>query len=522
MVAGSSNVQRLKSLSYIGTSAVSANQLTVSQGTLSLSKYGAYANQSVVAPQTAIKLGEYSLTAGTTEDLNLNTITVAFTASTTNVSDLTDLYVVYGPKVSNIKSTVSTTSDNAFSVNYTLKAGQSIDIAVYGTLASSIGASDYITSKLSIAGQTALSTQTVTVPTSSYTSGQTISITTGNLNLATYNVQASTTVVASTMVKAGSFQFVATGDSFTIDQLIATIPTASAGNVANVIWKVGSTVLNGAGTSVDTSGTGAVATSTGLNIAVPANNSNGVIVDAYLNLANIGTPGNASSSKNVQITLVGYRKMTSTGIQTDVGGLTSVGNAQYVFKSVPTITNVDLPETGTASLSAGTKTIARVRISADANGAIDWSKISFAVTKATAVSLGATASDWKLTDDSGSQIVGTISTSTDLATTTGGVTSGVVSFVPTSPETISAGASKVYRLKTVVGGTIAANDAVTTKITQSTAGMIQSTASSTAAASSATFVWSDRSFVPHSATTPDWNNDTLIKNLPTDSQTIIN
>ncbi|TSC65745.1 MAG: Uncharacterized protein G01um101477_350 [Candidatus Doudnabacteria bacterium Gr01-1014_77] len=44
LVAGTSNVQRLKSLSYVGSSAIAANQMTVAQGTLSLSKQKSFSN----------------------------------------------------------------------------------------------------------------------------------------------------------------------------------------------------------------------------------------------------------------------------------------------------------------------------------------------------------------------------------------------------------------------------------------------------------------------------------------------
>lgn len=525
LVAGSSNANLQKSLGYVSTSAVSANQLTVSQGSLSLTKNGSYANQSIIAPQTAAKLGQYTLTAGTTEDLNLNTIVVNFGTASTTISKVTDVYVVYGSKQTGNKATV-VAGDNSYAVNYTLPKGQTIDVTVYGSLASDIGSTDTVITRLSIVGQTVLSTQTVTIPTSSYTAGQTVSITTGNLNLAVYSLPADINVVAGNLVKAGSFQFVATGDTFTVDQLSGFVPYAAAGNVASVVYKIGNTVLNGAGTTIDTSDDStAYATTTGLNIVVPANSSTGVIVDAYLNLASINTPGGATSSSNVKFTLNGYRKMSSTGVQTLVGGTAKAGNNQYAYASIPTITNVELPETGATSLSAGTKTIARVKIAADASGAIDWSEINWTVTKPAAVSLGAVTTDWVVTDDAGNTIGGTIATTTDLATSTGSVTSGNVKFTPTTIETISAGSYKIYKLKTSVGGTIASNDAVTTKIPASGLGNVQSAANSTVVGTDATFIWSDRSFVGttgHSATTPDWNNDNLVKNLPTDSQSIIN
>jgi len=36
----------------------------------------------------------------------------------------------------------------------------------------------------------------------------------------------------------------------------------------------------------------------------------------------------------------------------------------------------------------------------------------------------------------------------------------------------------------------------------------------------ATFVWTDQSASAHDATTDDWNHGYLVKNLPTDTQTL--
>ncbi len=526
---GASNANLLKSLGYISTPAATANTLTVAQGTMSLSKVTGYANQSIIAPQTAIKLGSYTITAGTTEDLLVNTVVVNFTgaSASTTIADVTDVYFTFGDKVSANKATV-VAGDNSYAVNYTLTAGQTQLINVYGTIASAAGISDVVSTKLQVSGQTSKSIQTVSVPSAStYTQGQLMSLTTGALTPSAYAVAASSSVVGpyyvngvltGGLVKAGSFKFVATGDTFTIDELTGHVALASVGNVSGVVYKVNGVSLNGAGTAFDGATGYATTSSLSSDIVVPANSSTGVVVDAYLQLALIGTPGGATSSSNVLFTLDGFEKMTSTGISEQVGGQNLKGSVQYAYASVPTITNVALEDD---TLAAGTGvTIGRVRIAADSAGAIDWGMIKFTVTKPALTTVGtADISVWTLTDDSGNAIAGTMATSTaDLASSTG-VTSGHVTFTPTSLQTIDKGQSQIYRLKTTIGGTIAAGYSVTSYIANGTAGHIQSTTLS-GASTNATFVWSDDSFTTggHSATTPDWNNDTLIKNLPTASQ----
>ena len=524
LLTGSSNGDLMTSLGNVNVpdSNKDGNTLTVAQGTLSLSKYSGYANQSIVAPHTAMLLGTYTLTAGTTEDLSINTITVNFlgagASTTATSSNITDVFVTFGNKTTNNKATI-VSGDNSYQVNYTLPAGQSATINVYGTLASTIGATDVVVTKLQVVGQTASSIQTVYVPSSmTYITGQAISITTGTLTPSAYAVAASSSVVAGNLVKAGSFKFVAQGDSFQINNLVGTVPYASAGNVSSVIYKIGSTVLNPAGTTIDTSdGSNAIAT-TSLSIQVPVNGS--VIVDAYLNLASIVTPGGATSSSNVLFTLNGFEKQSSTGVITKVGGSALAGPTQYAFASVPTIT----PTGSYAVVQNGNgKALLNFNISADNAGPIDWNVIKFHFTKSANLGLGtntATSTTWYLYDN-GSAVVGTFVEDANLGSTTG-VTSGNITFTAATPVTILAGATDQYILKTSVNGTIAGTgDSITTAIAQGSAGMIQSTTAS-AAASNATFVWSDDSFSNNSVTIPDWSNDILVKGIPTDSQNLGN
>ncbi len=515
LLAGASNANLLKSLGYINTGAATGNTLTVMVGSLSLTKVTAYANQSIIAPQTAKLIGSYALTAGTTEDLLVNTITVNFLqtgASSSATSSITDLKVVAGIKEYQ-KSGAIASGDNTYSVNYTLAAGQTQIINVYATIASTIGAADAIVSGLKISGQTANSIQTVTAPAADYVVGQKVSITTGVLTPSAYAVAASSSVVAvpGSLVKAGSFKFVATGDTFTVDELTGFIPEAAIGNVASVVYKIGSSILNGSGTPID--GVSGIATSS-VMFSVPSNGQ--VIVDAYLNLNKISSADGATSSSNVLFVLNGFEKITSTGVPTVVGGQALAGNTQYAYASVPTISNVNLPST---VITGGTQTLAKINISADAAGAIDWNFIKFSFVKPATLGLGAETganNGWTLVDSAGTSIPGTFASSSDLATTSG-LTTGWVTFTATAPQTISS--SQVYSLKAAINGTPSTGQSISTNIAQGTAGHIQS-ATAALAASNASFVWSDLSFANHSATTPDWNNDVLIKNIPTDSQTL--
>ena len=79
-------------------------------------------------------------------------------------------------------------------------------------------------------------------------------------------------------------------------------------------------------------------------------------------------------------------------------------------------------------------------------------------------------------------------------------------------------------MKAVIGGTTGTGESVSTSINAGVAAFAAPAAEATVALTGATFVWSDQagdSTTPtHSAATLDWDNEFLIKNIPTDSQTL--
>ncbi|MFA5651801.1 MAG: peptidoglycan-binding domain-containing protein [Candidatus Paceibacterota bacterium] len=517
LIAGSSNATLQKSLgtANVPSSNVGANQITVAQGTLALTKVTGYANQSAIVPQTAMKIGSYSMTAGNTEGLNINTITVSLlgtgASSTATTTQITDLYFTYNDGISAEKVSVNkqtvVNGDNDFQVNYVLPVNKTATINVYATLANTLLSTDAISTKVKISSQTSGSAQIVTAPASGYVQGQLITVTTGQLYLAINSTQASTSVVAvpDRLVKAGSYKFTASADAYTVTQLVGYVPAGSVGNVNRVVYKIGTQTLNDVGTGID--GVSGIATTTGLNIAVPANGT-AVVVDAWLNLSAIGTPGGATSSSDITFTLDGYTKMSSTGVKTDMpSGQAKAGFIQYAYKTLPVVNLVSIPGT----LSNTEIIISKFNIAADTAGSINWSKIVVNVTKTSATTLNSL----KFQDSSGSTIPGTISSSSDIGNAG---TSGTITFVPTDPEIIGAGESRTYQVLATVGGATT-NSVVNTSIAAgSTVGHIQSSIESTAAGDGATFVWSDLSYSNHGVATPDWNNETLIKNIPTGLQ----
>ncbi|HSE34858.1 MAG TPA: hypothetical protein VLB83_01920, partial [Candidatus Paceibacterota bacterium] len=494
LLAGSSNVYKMTSLGYLDSSTVSGNQITVATGNLTLSKYSAYSNQTIVVPQTAFKIADFRLSTGATESVNINNITVALPAAYTSTNmtpaHLQDLYVVYGTKTTNTKATGATSQ--SWSVNETLAANSTMEVRVYATLNSSIANASTTVATVTVDGNSLNSGSAVT---SGAIAGQTITAGVGSITSA---VDASTPVsanaVANSMPLVASFKFTAVNDNFTITELTSKVTSANdAAAISELVYKVGGTEVRRQPLN------GIYSTSTGLAISVPSSGTGVKVVDVYANLGSIG-PNAATTSANIAVTLDGFEYQNSNGVKTR-DYTDRAGNAMYAFRTKPTITNAALP---TPVLADGTQTLAKFQISADTAGSVAWKTIKFTVSNSGAATV--TPTTWKLYDNDNQSSV--------LAT---GAQSGqVVTFTLTTDQEVSG--TKTYVVKGDVTGS-AANTSVSMKVNTGvgsrTAPDIQASV-----AAAATFVWSDMSSQNHSATTPDWMDDYLVKNLPTDAQTM--
>ena len=484
ILAGTTNVLGKSSLNYsnVPASLVSGNTLTVASGSITLASYSAYANQTVTVPQTAYKLGDFRLTTGSTEGVNLDTITLALSGAATNV---TNVYVVYGAATSQIKATGA--ASQTFSINQVLPANSTLSVAVYGTLTSSFTGS--ITPTLTMSGTSQSSGNAVT---SLAAAGQTITVGVGAIASAVdASTPVSALVVANTSPKVASFKFTATNDVFTIDELTANVANAAA--IASITWKDSAT-----GATIATQPmNGLYATSSGLSIVVPSNTSK--TIDAYVNLGSIGT-GFASTSASIGVTLDGFESINSNGVKAR-DYTNRVGNAMYAYKTKPTITNVALP---TTVLAAGSQTVAEFTVSADAGGVVSWSKIQLNVT-ATGVGFSSV------------NIYDAANQSTALANVTVATTSTTMTFTSSADQEVSG--SKTYVVIATITGSPVTGNNFSTSFPNSGLGFVTSTTNALVGGT-ATLVWSDESSQPHSLLTQDWNNDYLVKTLPTTSQTM--
>jgi len=508
LLTGTNNAQGTNSLTIINVPSADrdGNALTVASGGITLAKTSGYVNQNLVVPQTAFKLGSFILSGNPTEDVNINTIQVNFAGDDAwTVSTLSDVYVKYGTYTTSIKPTVVATG-NSWSVNYTLAKNAHVTIEVYANISADAydgdATADTMTTSLLVTGVTAASGQTVHTNNNTPLAGQTMTATVGQITSA---VDASTPVAkivaGNSTQNVAAFKFTTVNDSYTLTQVVVKVgSTADASVINNVILKDKTTVVGTAPI------VGTTATFSGLSVPISANTSK--VLSISLELAQIG-PGAGPSGANVGITLDSFKANNSQGVET-LDSSDRAANAVYVYKAIPTISNVALPST---VLTTGTITLAKFKI--ETPGTVGWKKVIFSITKT-----GGAADDPAITSaslydaDTNTAISGTV-TLTNVGTSS---TSGSITFVADTEQEVSG--TKTYVLKATVTATaLADGDNINTNIAQPSV-YAAPAAYATVAGTTASFVWTDQSAASHSETTLDWNNGYLVKNLPTDSQTL--
>ena len=472
LILGTNNGQGKTSSTLVGvpTANQSGNTLTVASGSMSLSKYSAYANQTVVIPQTAYKLGDFVLTGDSSEDINVNTIQVDFTPGDQwTVARLTDVYLEYDGNTTSIKPTVNA-SGNTWSISYTLLENSTIHVEVYGNVSTFTvaAADDTMVSSVLVSGTTASSAQTVSTNSGAVLAGQTMTAGVGTIVSAVDpSTPAALITVGNTTKDAADFKFTTTNDYYDLTEVVVTVSSDAASTIQNVILKDGSTTLK----TVPLNGLSA--TFSGLSVRVDANDYKSLTV--ALELGSIGSSAGTSGA-NDQVVLDSFKANNSQGVETS-NGTNRTANVIYVYKSIPTIVNVSLPS---SILAGGTNTLSKFSVVAD--GIVGWKKIVFttrgtiggltvgsddtaaAVDGIYGINVGVAVADTKSIDnvklydyDTNTEITGTTTYLDSSALYT-------VSFVATTEQEISG--TKTYVLKGNVLVAPATSDSVQTNITQ--------------------------------------------------------
>ncbi len=524
----------------LSASNVTSNTRTVSASTVSMTKNSGYGNQTIVAGTNNVRVGSFTLSTGSTEGVNVNTITV--TLSSNESGSVTDLMLKdadTGAQVGTTKGTPGTS--NSFSVNLPLAVSSTKTIDIYANVKSSANAGPWA-ANIDGSGTGAVTASSVTFGSSSASSAtlQTITVAgSGTLTTAIGVSPDNANVIAgSSMVKVGSFNFTASNTDFTVQEVKVKIPAQAATSVSAITLKY----KNSSGTDVTSSqslvlSTGAqphsTATFTGQTFFVPMNTTKQL--DVY-----VSTPTVASgATSGTSITAVldgneGFKAIDSAGNatttltgQADISSDATSGKGTLVIrKTVPTLSSVALDS---STLVAGSnQVLGRLKVTADAAGDVDWGQIVFTVTKSSqssGVLIGATSTIalWQ----GANQISGNFATTSgSLANMTQAYPStsagGTLAFRPSAVQTVLAGTSATYELRSTISSLASGSNSVDVSIANT-----QTTASTTAAFAvvagtlgvvNNSFVWSDWSSVANHAsnalTAGDWIDDYLVKTLP--------
>ncbi len=531
----------------VPSSTVSGNTVTVSQGGVVLSKYTAYTNQNAVAPLTDFKLAHFTLTASTTEAVNINTIYVYFNYASGNISNF---YVKFGNNTTAVKaSPTSGTSRSAdsWAVNYTLAAGQTVDVMVFGTVNSS--AAGVAHTGVYVTGTTASSAQAVTAGTvDDETTGQTITFTSGSWASALdAGTPLASSVAGGQTVTAAKYKLTASNDSYTVKEARFTVANAATSAVINSL-----TLSDGTSSvTVPYDSTNSYFNITGMNMLVPANTSK--TITATLNLATPYTNGTTvTTGKNVALTMSYLKIADSQGTESTPS--TSVGgNYVYVFKSIPTFTVGTIGSQGANLAAGGTVNLYNFTVGADSKGPIALKQLKFAATvtdagTSTTPSLN-TLKFFRGSDDITTSVTILNQYGQSLESTGANVSGSAtpIYVVFDTEEQIAAGTTSTFTLKATATGFAASstgNDSVSVSMSSDStpAGVsagaaharyyldatsttaIQTLNTSAAGAGTGTdavVIWSDNSAQSHDYTytgsSSDWFNGYLIKNLPLDA-----
>ena len=343
----SNNAQRISSGGFFIAPAAdkTANTMTVKAGDVTVAKNTSYAAQSVVAPKTAYKVGSWTIKASTTEALNLNEIAVEFDAdndadAALATADYTNLYIQYGPVgnmvTSNIKGTVGVS--NTWSLNYGVAKGATIYVNAFADVASDVtdgGAADTIMADLAISGtavdsSTPVSGDEVDAQVITYLAAGTFTTALDGSSLVARSI------AGNQEVEAAKYRFTAQNESYTINEMTLKVINADdASAIASVNIYDGSTLV-GSGVLDQSSNTAALIT----GLSVPVNAGSYKILTAKLVLNQIGT-GAGYTSRDVALTLDSVKRVDSQGVA-DTDATDRAGNELRVYKSVPTISAVDL------------------------------------------------------------------------------------------------------------------------------------------------------------------------------------
>ena len=439
----------------VAGSIVTGNTLTIGTGAGTFSSTTGF-NAITVAPNTSnVKIGSFTLQAGSAEDVKINSVGVnpvvsggAYTI--TNLSNLTlkSAGVTLGTPVGNPASGTSTFS---FS-DITVSANTSKTFDVYADISSA--ASGSVTPAMAVTYRGAISNTT----TISAASGVAITSAASTLTTSTLSSGSATAqfVVGGSTFGVATFVLKTTdsGTSATVRELRFTSSAATA---------IESITVGGV-TAPVVSGTSTV---TGLNIVVGSTGTNVPVTVKYAGYQNTTSGGSLSTTVGNSYITLSYVEATSGSGTVITNGVLVNSNTMIHVASKPIVT----VSAGAATFSLNaTSKIGEFTVTADANG-----KMSVASTSISISTVGITAPELA-TSTLAIKVGGVAVSGATLVVNAGATASTTPVFTFVTPYEIEAGQSKTFEIFGRINGTAQSGIAPSVK---------------TSLTSGATFKWLD-------------------------------
>ena len=449
--------------------------LTVSSGVGAFSRTAGFTDQNVAPNTNNVKIGSFTIQAGSAEDTIVNgaTVDLVFSNSTlfgtSNVSNLTlkDGSTALGTPTSGVS-----TSNNFSFGDVTVPMNSTKTFDVYADLSSYSGSE-------TVKANMTLSTRG---PVSGTTANP---VATGVFTTATAATLAAPTLVSSSMTS----QYQVGGTSVAIASFKLKTASGNAATVRQMNFSVtGTDAIESVtvGTNPATPVVGSVVTVTGLSLPISSTGYDVPVSVKFAGFKNSTLGGSLTGTVPVVNIVLNYVEAIS-GTQVISTTTAATSSNMVLVASKPTVLVSSVQGSG---LSVGENKIGEVTVTADNNGKIALKSLDFTTTLSGIT--GATLTGCKLTDGSTAAANG----STVGACTT---SSAIINFA--GGYEIAANTAKTFSLYATIGGTLGTSgqSAVSTKLT-----------------SGATFVWDDVIGNGVNLTGAD------IYNFPTNSYTVKN
>jgi hypothetical protein len=437
--------------SYTMTSAGTpgTTSMTVASATAELYKSLAFANQTA-AITTAVKVGSYTIKAGSTEGIRVTNLNVAFSASTgtattsgVEATDIGNLKITTDGGLTFSTPVAPSLTSNNFSVALDIAAGQKKTIDVYvdvtaATADETITTSMYATAR-GLASNIAIASAGFTSVTG--VTGQAMTVGTGTLSALTVVTSSDTyaqyvgnaapttdgDAVGATGRKLVRYNLVATGGAITLSELVFDVVGTTQGALISL------TATGNKGGSACTAEAGAsTVTMTGCDIKVPKGlgGTDLVVTASY---GAVGTNGVASSS--VVVAAIHSVKYTDgiTTTTTHIDGATTPylaavasSSQMSLVASMPAVTFTS----GGQILQNGLVKLGVVTVTAGPGGSVKLISlpITATITGGATFATTTTANEVLFVKEGTADITATDGNSATIPTTLAGASTGLITF----------------------------------------------------------------------------------------------